>query len=100
MTLRMNRPDAIPFPTEADWSARRDPTELLRWARFLDQGDAWSVSRRRSVEALLEAAAQDDGVLRAALAEATMAMSDGDCAHGVIELLEDALHEIAGTVAA
>src|SRR5262245_49286931 len=66
------------------------PGDLFRWARFLDQGQALSVSRERAVTALLEAAGADADALYDAYLISVRALGDGVATRSVVELLRDA----------
>ena len=50
----------------ARFATRTNVDEILRWAVFLDHGDSRSHIRQQSVAALLDAADNDEKMLRAA----------------------------------
>jgi hypothetical protein len=79
----------LPEPTFAD--ATSTPEELFRWACFLDQGQPQSVSRERSVDALLAAADDDPAALLGARHYALRALGLGVGARTVVDLLQEAL---------
>jgi hypothetical protein len=65
--------------------------ELLRWAAWLDDGNQSGVSRERSVDALLEAADGEPGVLTAAWICGLRRQREGTVTRNAVELLRMAI---------
>lgn len=65
--------------------------ELLRWAAWLDDGDQSGMSRERSVDALLEAADGEPGVLTAAWVCGLRGQREGSVTRNAVELLRMAI---------
>jgi hypothetical protein len=65
--------------------------ELYRWARFLAQGEQGSVSRQRSIEALLEIVDNNRDALYAARLCGLRALRRGLGTRDVIDLIQAAL---------
>jgi hypothetical protein len=80
-----------PLPDTGFGTPNETPEELFRWACFLDQGQPQSVTREHSVDALLEAAADDRDLLVRSRHYAVRALAHGVGTRGVVDLLQDAL---------
>jgi len=65
--------------------------ELLRWAAWLDDGSQSGISRERSVDALLEAADGELGVLTAAWRCGLRAQREGAVTRNAVEVLRLAI---------
>jgi hypothetical protein len=68
-----------------------EAVELVRWARFLDQGDSTSAFNVSAVDALLEAADGDADLLHAAWTHALRAQRAGEATRSAVELVHSAL---------
>jgi hypothetical protein len=85
----------VPLPGPVLDRDASTPVELFRWACFLDQGHPQSVSRERSVEALVEAADDDVTKLLQARNYALRALGLGVGTRGVVDLITEALDQAA-----
>lgn len=71
-----------------------DIDEVFQWARFLDHGQGFCLSRQRAVLALLEAVGNDRDVLFATRLFALRALRQGVASRGVTELLQAAIDRL------
>ena len=85
----------VPLPDQTFAHESTSAEELFRWACFLDQGQPQSVSRERSVDALIAAADEDRDALLRARHYALRALGLGVGTRAVVDLLQEALDRSA-----
>ncbi len=82
---------SVQWPSSRASRTPAEAVELVRWARFLDQGDSTSAFNGSAVDALLEAADGDANLLQSAWTRALRAQREGTATRSTVDLVHRAL---------